>query len=261
MAIEAALHQAENQEVQLVEVLNLVIDKAVIFEDENSLVEFHLSLVAKSDELRETSMSSSAAGTVIVTLGPGSSDALPRSPAEPPHMNKVSIDRFYHMLDGVGYGYTKEFRGVSSIRRGDSKACGTIKFQRLEDNHRELAMHPATLDVAFQTFISAYTAPGDRRLRSLLVPKGIGRVALNPHEFKRSRPAGDIEVFDPETRAPLIHIEGLSFEPFSPPTAADDHQMFSKWTWSQMYPDVMLDDERYHASDKGQFTITIRSKA
>ncbi|KAI5274298.1 hypothetical protein E4T47_02663 [Aureobasidium subglaciale] len=283
MAIEAALHQAGYQEVQLVEVLNLVIDKAVTFEDENSLVELNLSLVANSDKCtnnslsfkftinsclaRETSMSSSAAGTVVVILGPGSSDALPRSPAEPPHMNKVSIDRFYHMLDGIGYGYTKEFRGVSSIRRGDSKACGTIKFHRLEDNHRELAMHPATLDVAFQTFISAYTAPGDRRLRSLLVPTGIGRIAFNPWIASRihslsddlgytatssrgGRPAGDIEVFDPETRAPLIHIEGLSFKPFSPPTAADDHQMFSKWTWSQLHPDVMLDDERYHASDK-----------
>jgi hypothetical protein len=41
-------------------------------------------------------------------------------------------------------------------------------------------MHPATLNVAFQSFIGAYTALGDRRLRSLLVPTGIARIALNP---------------------------------------------------------------------------------
>lgn len=164
-------------------------------------------------------------------------------------MNDVSIDRFYTMLNDIGYGYTKQFRGVSSLRRGDSKACGTINLHNLEDNHRSMVLHSATLDVAFQTFIGAYTAPGDKRLRSILVPTGIDLIALNSWVVNRiEHPSsqinfistsaanvgrkieGDIEVFDPETKATMIHIEGLGFKPFSPLLATDDHNIFSKWS-------------------------------
>ncbi|OQE31496.1 hypothetical protein PENSTE_c001G10122 [Penicillium steckii] len=284
MAMEAALHEAGDREVQLLEVLDLAIDKAVTFEDENSLVELNLSLTVNTEEItdtsisyafvinsglaKETGLSTSAKGTIIVTFGEGSLETLPAAQMKPSHMNKVSIDRFYNMLHEIGYGYTKQFRGVSSLRRGDSKSCGTIDFHPLEDNDRRLVMHPASLDVAFQTFIGAYTSPGDKRLRSLLVPTGIGRIVLNPWAIGHidsgtkdvdfvstsitgsGKVAGDIEVFDPATRATILQIEGLSFKPFSPPSAADDHQMFAKWTWSQLSPDTILDDCKYHASEK-----------
>ena len=138
MAMEAALHEAGDREVQLLEVLNLVIDKAVTFEDENSLIELNLSLMVNSGEVtdtsisytfvinsclaKETSLSTSATGTIVVAFGQGGLETLPVAQTEPPHMNKVSVDRFYNMLNEIGYGYTKQFRGVSSLRRGDSKA-------------------------------------------------------------------------------------------------------------------------------------------
>jgi acyl transferase domain-containing protein len=292
MAMEAAVKLAGDREIQLLEVLDLKINKAVTFEDENSMVELNLSLTINASQstdtyaaynftinsslTRETSLTSSASGTVAVTYGPGSSVTLPAPQGEPPHLNNVSIDRFYNMLDEIGYGYTKQFRGVSSLRRGDSKACGTINFHRLEDNHRNMVMHPATLDVAFQSFIGAYTAPGDRRLRSLLVPTGIERIALNPWvadrihalssqvEFISTSAAsvgntveGDIEVFDPETDATMIHIEGLSFKPFSPPSAADDHEMFSKWSWGPVNADPLLDDSKYHATEQDRKDVEV----
>lgn len=253
MAMEAAIKLSGDREVQLLEVLDLSIDKAVTFEDENSLVELNTTLAIDESQTtndfavyrfiinsclaRETGLSSSAAGLVAVSYGAGALETLPDPQIEPPHLNKVSIDRFYNMLDELGYGYHKQFRGVSSLRRGDSKACGTIDFHRLQDGHRNIVIHPATLDVAFQSFIGAYTAPGDRRLRSLLVPTGIDRIALNPWvsdkihalsstvNFISTSAAsvgntveGDIEVFDPETGATMLHIEGLSFKPFSPPS-------------------------------------------
>lgn len=292
MAMEAAVKLTGDREVQLLEVLDLRIDKAVTFEDENSLVELNLTLdvdlsqttdeyavysfTINSSLARETGLSSSAAGVVAVTYGAGSLETLPAPQGEPPHLNNVSIDRFYNMLDDIGYGYQKQFRGVSSLRRGDSKACGTIDYQRLEDNHRNMVIHPATLDVAFQSFIGAYTAPGDRRLRSLLVPTGIARIALNPWvsdkihvlssqvNFISTSAAsvgntveGDIEVFDPETEATMLHIEGLSFKPFSPPSAADDHEMFSKWDWAQINPDALLDDPKYHATEQDKKDVAV----
>lgn len=266
MAMEAAISVASSsdKEIQLLEVLDLKINKAMTLHDDDSMVELSLSLscdslqttdtyatykfVINSCLARETRLSSSASGIVAVTYGPGSSDTLPARQEDPPHLNNVSIDRFYNMLSELGYGYTKEFRGVSILKRGDSKARGTLDFHRLEDNDRKLVMHPATLDVAFQSFIGAYTALGDRRLRSLLVPTGIARIALNPWVADRISASsnqlvgfistsaasvgnaveGDIEMFDPESGATMIHIEGLSFKPFSAPSVADDHEMFSK---------------------------------
>lgn len=292
MAMEAGVKLAGDREAQLLEILDLRIDKAVTFEDENSLVELNLvldidrsqttdtyavySFTINSSLARENGLTGSAAGTLAVTYGPGSLETLPAPQGEPPHLNNVSIDRFYNMLDDIGYGYTKQFRGVSSLRRGDSKACGTITYHRLEDNHRNMVIHPATLDVAFQSFIGAYTAPGDRRLRSLLVPTGIDRIALNPWVADRihalssqvnfistsaasvgNTVEGDIEVFDPETEATMIHIEGLSFKPFSPPSAADDHEMFSKWSWGQINPDTLLDDSKYHATEQDKKDVSV----
>ncbi|KAI1374307.1 putative polyketide synthase [Hypoxylon crocopeplum] len=292
MAMEAAVKLAGDREVQLLEVLDLKIDKAVTFENENSMVELNLSLDVDPAQItdtyavyrftinsclaRETSLTSSAAGMVAITYGPGSLETLPSPQGEPPHLNNVSIDRFYNMLDEIGYGYIKQFRGVSSMRRGDSKACGTITFHRLEDNHRNMVIHPATLDVAFQSFIGAYTAPGDRRLRSLLVPTGIDRIALNPWVADRihalssevdfistsaasvgNTVMGDIEVFDPETEATMIYVEGLSFKPFAPPSAADDHEMFSKWSWGPMSPDTLLDDSNYHATEQDKKDVAV----
>ncbi|ETS80412.1 hypothetical protein PFICI_07941 [Pestalotiopsis fici W106-1] len=292
MGMEAAISVAGDKEIQLLEVLDLDINKAVTFNDENSMVELSLSLTLDSSQTtddcatyqfvinsslaRETGLSSSASGTLAVTYGPGASDTLPARQQDPPHLNNVSIDRFYNMLSELGYGYTKEFRGISNLKRGDSKARGSLDFHRLTDGNHNIAMHPATLDLAFQSFIGAYTAPGDRRLRSLLVPTGIARIAFNPWvaghingsskqiDFISTSAAsvgngveGDIEVFDPESGATMLHIEGLSFKPFSPPTAADDHEMFSKWEWAPINTDALLDDSKYHATEQDKADVEI----
>lgn len=98
--------------------------------------------------------------------------------------------------------------------------------------------------------IGAYTAPGDRRIQGLLVPTGIGRIAFNPWVSDRISASsshrnltatsvasvganiqGDIEVVDPETEATMLHIEGIGFKPTLPPSAEDDHAMYTKWSW------------------------------
>ena len=295
MALEAALETVvDRTNAKLLEVLDLSIDKAVTFEDENSIVELNITLdnisrsttgdiftfVINSSLARETGLTTTASGKVALTYGSRTADTLPSHSEEPPHSNNVSVDRFYSMLAEIGYGYAKEFRGISDMRRGDNKATGTMDFHSLSDHGRDLVIHPASLDVAFQCFIGAYTAPGDRRLRSLLVPTGIDRIALNPMltfrtpdtaevandsvKFISTSAAnvgktveGDIEVFDPESGATMINIEGLSFKAFSPASADDDHQMFSKWEWQAMTPEKLLDDEQYHATEQDKQDVAI----
>ncbi|KAL7934338.1 putative polyketide synthase [Trichoderma chlorosporum] len=280
MAMEAALHAIGSQTVRLVEVLNLSIDKAVTFEDESSLVEMVLTLTVESSErlgnqavftfdidsclARESGLSTSASGRVVLTLGPTSPDALPVARDEPPHMGKVNIGSFYSLLSKIGYGYTKEFRGISTMKRADSQSCGTIAWPNLAP----AILHPAGLDVAFQSFIGAYTAPGDGRLRTLLVPTQIDRIAVNPLlavqankigevEFNSAtlpagegRIGGDIEVFVSDTRSTVLQVEGLAFKPFSPPSAADDHNLFSALTWGPYRTTTLLEQNEYRTTQR-----------
>lgn len=64
-------------------------------------------------------------------------------------------------------------------------------------------------------------------------------------------------MFDPESGATMIHIEGLGFNPFSAPSAADDHDMFSEWGWAPMNADSLLDDSKYHATEPDKTDVGI----
>ena len=66
---------------------------------------------------------------------------------------------------------------------------------------------------------------------------------------------GDIEVFDPITKTTMLHIEGLSFKPFMPPSATADHEMFCRWRWSSLNPDPLLDDTQQHATKQDESEV------
>ncbi|KAK2008309.1 beta-ketoacyl synthase domain-containing protein [Colletotrichum eremochloae] len=285
MVAEAAIHVAGGRPVRLLEVLDIEIFKAVTFDNESSLVELNLSLEvhpapASANRItasfridcclsREDAMSPSTSGKLIITYGPGASDTLPAANIEPPHMSSISVDAFYKELSAVGYGYTNEFRGISSMKRADFKACGSIRLPNAGSAGDDgLLLHPATLDNAFQTLIAAVSAPGDGLMRSLLVPTSIGRVALNPWLYgevsksseevhynaastmgQTSSISGDIEVFDPRTGHIMFQIEGISTKAASASTEANDHIMFMHWEWDRLVPDKLLNKAEYAATD------------
>ncbi|GKT48775.1 lovastatin nonaketide synthase mokA [Colletotrichum spaethianum] len=306
MAMEAALHVASGREVQLLEVLQLSIDKAITFEDENSSVELSLKTDIVTSETsnssrivlnfnidsclaKENSLSSSARGQIVVTFAPAnpSGQALPPAQEEPPHMNKINLDTFYKELASIGYQYSKEFRDILNMKRVDGKTTGTMGFPKCLDGDRSVVLHPATLDLSFQTVIGAYSSPGDKRLRSLHVPTSIERVAVVPSlcaslynkslgsvSFNSSvrtstseAIGGDIEVFVPasdtlsQERATLFQVDGIVFKPFTPPSAADDHRMFSKWVWGPLVPEKLLDDERHWATEDDKIIMPLMERA
>ncbi|KPA36513.1 polyketide synthase, partial [Fusarium langsethiae] len=300
MAMEAALHVASGRQVQLLEVVQLSIDKAITFEDESTSVELSLKAdVVMSDSNRivlqfniasclakENSPSSSAKGQVVVTLAPDClsdhNHTLAPSQHEPPHMNKVNLETFYKELAGIGYQYSREFRDIVSMKRVDGKTTGTMTFPKCLDGDRTVVLHPATLDLSFQTIIGAYSSPGDKRLRSLHVPTSIERVAINPllcaSLYEQSLEmvcfnssvrtstgdaiGGDIEVFVPthDDRPTLFQVDGIVFKPFTAPSAADDHQMFSKLTWGPLFPERLLDDKRYWATEQDKAVMLVMER-
>ena len=284
MALEAAMHLVGARPVRLLEITKLQSSKAITFENENSLVELNLTLdVVESDAAdvdhttalfridcclsKEKAMSLSTSGEITITYGPGSADALPSAQLEPPHMTNVNLDTFYKELANVGYGYSGAFQGLSSMKRADNKARGTMRVAASE--HDQLLLHPATLDVAFQTLFGAVSAPGDGLIRSLLVPTWIGRIAVNPWLCRRLNEqstnelcynasgdashmttiSGDIEVFHPLDRSLLFQIEDISARATGGTTPADDHIMFHKWEWHQLVPDQRLQDPKYAPTD------------
>jgi acyl transferase domain-containing protein len=297
MAMEAGIYVAGERSIELLEVLDLSIDKAIIFEDETSLTEVILTAKVVSDPSdakqitlsfnvvsclsKETKLSTSAQGQVVITFGPASSDSLPPAQGEYPYMIDVDVDYFYRELDALGYTYDKSYRRISAMKRAGNRSAGTLPNLRLQDGERPLVLHPATLDLAFQTIMGAYSHPGDKRLRSLYVPVHVDRIALVPGlcaaalessdqvHFNTANTydkgdffAGCVEAFDTSNgRAVLFHVENLVLKPLSPPSASEDHRAFTKCIWGPLMPDKVLDDPELWATEQDKEIMPIIERA
>lgn len=293
MAMEAGIYVAGHRPIQLLEVLDLSIDKAIIFEDETSPAEVNLTAKIVSDPSdtdrvtlsfsidsclnKETKLSTSAQGQVVITFGPASSDSLPPVQGEHPHMIDLDINYFYRELDALGYCYEKSYRSISHMRRADSRSAGSLPNFRLEDRGRLLVLHPATLDLSFQTIMGAYSHPGDKRLRSLYVPVHVDRIAIVPglcataiessdrlcFNTANTYDRGDIftgcvEAFDASNvKAALFHVENLVLKPLSPPTASEDHRAFTTTFWGPFMPEKFLDDPKLWATEQDKQVMPI----
>lgn len=77
---------------------------------------------------------------------------------------------------------------------------------------------------------------------------------------------GDIEVFASANDSPsgekvtLFQVDGIDFKPFTLPSAADGHLMFSKWTWGPLTPDNLLDDRGDWEGENDKSAIPIMER-
>ncbi|KAK1565960.1 beta-ketoacyl synthase domain-containing protein [Colletotrichum navitas] len=292
MGMEAALYLAAGRSVALVEMLDLSIDKAITFDDADSMAELMLtaSVTCSNDaqiELefgiasclsRESSLFLSARGRIIVALGEPA--VLPEPGPAPSHANPVDIKLFYKELDSIGYDYSNNYRCVYSMTRSTSRASGHMAHPRLVDGANPIVLHPANLDLAFQTVMGAYSSPGDKRMRSLYVPTRVGRIALVPAVCASTLDSlegvrynavntydggdylsGDVEVFDKESNAVLYSVEDMHLKPLTPPSASEDHRPFTKTVWGPLNPDKILDIERLWATEQDKEAIPIIERA
>ncbi|KAI6343293.1 putative PKS/NRPS-like protein biosynthetic cluster [Pyricularia oryzae] len=288
LAMEGALHIAGDKPIGLVEVLDLTIDKAVTFDDADDMAELTLTanitsttteqiemdFVIASCLSRENSLSVSAQGKIVVTLSDPVS--LPAPGPAPPHANPVDIKLFYKELDSVGYSYSGNYRCIYSMERSTARAAGQMAHPRLADGAHPLVLHPANLDLAFQTVMAAYSSPGDKRLRSIYVPVGVDRIALVPRVCADTldglegvrynalntydggdRLSGDVEVFDKASGAVLYTVEGMHLKPLAQPSDAEEHRPFTNTVWGPLDADKILDIERLWATDQDKHVIPI----
>ena len=265
MAIEASKGFADDlgEEIELIELENLKIHRALGFMDETVGVEVVVSLSnIKTDEAsglvtydftcsacpsKDAPLATHSTAHVKLTLGLGTAETLPpREPRSEAHkMIDVDTEVFYNSLAKLGYNYDGMFKTVSYMNRKTMASSGTIHTTTEDGYKPNLIVHPAPLDVAFQGLFGAIGAPGDGQLWTLMVPTIIRSIKVNPSTCKTgcvetdlafdaavevdrssNNISGDIDVFDDEGNA-VLQIEGLEVTPVTQITAKDDAQKFS----------------------------------
>ena len=285
MALEASRIFAADKTVELFEVQDLSIPRAITFEEgDNSGVETLVTLTGVQHHRNQTTtanfscyslpivatgseqeMELMASATVRVMFGSPSVYALSCAPLEDYNMYPIDTDRFYSTLTKLGYGYSGPFRTISGMKRRLGHAVGEIgSYTYTDADVSKYLIHPSTLDVAFQASMLAYSAPGDDRLWSLHVPTAIRSIRLNP-EVCASLPtsgsqvpvcatidneseafSGCIDLFNEDGQQSMIQIEDLSIKTFAPATKNDDRILFTSTKFGSAVPDGAAVAEGVH---------------
>jgi hybrid polyketide synthase / nonribosomal peptide synthetase ACE1 len=277
MALEAAKSLAADRKVELFELHDLTIPRAITFEeDANSGVETLVTLTAiiTSSHQNQTTITTAdyscyscpsmgseqelelmASGTVKIVFGNPDVAALSATPLEVSNMSTIDTDRFYSSLSKLGYGYSGTFRGMSSLKRRFNQSSVLVDTYPYTDaDYSVYLVHPTWLDVAFQASMLAYSAPGDERLWSLHVPTSIRSIRVNPEvcaSLSTSRSQvpvcavldesetfhASIDLFSEDGQQGMIQVEDLTIKPFAPATKADDRRLFSYTKFDFATPD------------------------
>lgn len=278
MAVEALKAVVDDERVALLEILDLQVSRAMSLNDDSVGVEILVTLsnVVRDEQhgtvtcdfecsiCPDANTAPFAASTARIRLEMRDSDdssspslALAERLESGLDMNPVDVDLFYTTLASSGYNYSDMFRSIRSIQRTTDKSSGVIHVEVPDDyDAPHMTLHPAPLDVAFQTVFGALGSPGDGRLWTTLVPTKIARIKIDPHVCKANSGlrsditfdaflsasaskgiSGDVDMFNATGQA-LVQIEGLSLSPLSAMTPQNDRQMVSKMVWGPEKPDA-----------------------
>lgn len=280
MAVEACRVIAGDKKVQLYELHNISIPRAITFEDGDesgvevlstlNSIEHHTdqSITAGFSIYSAPNISSAldhdlelvATTTVKVLFGNPDPTVLPCTAATDDYnMSEVDPDRVYETFSNLGYGYTGPFRGMSSMKRKINQSSALVDtYTYSNDESTFYLVHPCMLDVAIQSAMLAYSSPGDGRLWSLHVPTDIQTIRVNP-EICASLPVSgsqvpiyttlsgnsgpflaSIDIFSENGQEGMIQVEDMTLKPFAPATEADDRWMYSYTKLDAAAPDASL---------------------
>ncbi|KAK7702439.1 putative PKS/NRPS-like protein biosynthetic cluster [Diaporthe eres] len=159
--LEAAQMLCKKSPIKTIELVDLDIVSALMFEHENSSMEIILSLTnisRRKERVIEAEFKYHAAaadgsddlklkasGRVRVHLGEPDDAALPARRPSLSNMLPVSKEKFYESIAEIGYQYGGLFKALEGIQRKLGAATGSIST--LESS--SLMIHPAALDAAF----------------------------------------------------------------------------------------------------------------
>ncbi|KAJ5174511.1 Type I Polyketide synthases (Type I PKS) [Penicillium canariense] len=267
MALEAAHLIADGQTLQLVEITDLAIDRAISFPSESAGIEtmFNAYQTDGTDESNAIlsfacqasfngTLRRCASGHIRMTFGEQTASLLPCKGPITPGLRAVDYNQLYKQLDMLGLGYSGPFRGLRELQRRKNIAYGSVSAHD-SDNDPSLLVHPALLDVSLQALIVAIGSPGDGQMSSLHLPTRLDRVMINPAflrtgalhdsnahltveatltEIAKTGITGDINLFDGRGRG-FVQVEGMHVSQLTQLTG-DDRPMFVKEVWGPWAP-------------------------
>ncbi|OJJ71091.1 hypothetical protein ASPBRDRAFT_127455 [Aspergillus brasiliensis CBS 101740] len=269
MALEAARIVADERLLQLVEIRDLTIDRALTVPDNSSGVETLFTFYRTDDHgdkvagvftcqssLDDEPFHCCASGRLEMTFGELDATLLPSLGPTPPGLRPVNSDEFYQQLDSLGFGYSGIFRTLQDIRRRKDVAYAKLPIL---DRGSALSIHPATLDTGLQAIMAAMGDPNDGQLSGLYLPTRIASTIINPSFYRGSSEQplrgryevvatvswndisgirGDIDLFDNEGHG-LVQIEGVEIAPLAHPSM-DDIRAFAERKWGPLLPNATL---------------------
>ncbi|KAL7947129.1 ketoacyl-synt domain-containing protein [Trichoderma barbatum] len=249
VAVEAVRSMAitVDKVVRLIEVTNVNILRPVVVPegtDEHIQAKF-IYYVCPDETLG--SMLQTCNGDISVyfetQLGSLSEDVLPSGDVTPTNLTSIDTERVYSLFKDISLNYSGLFRGISTIERQLDYA--STKSTWAEGLDKAYVVHPAMLDVAFQTMIIAKAHPASRQITSALLPSHIDRVRISPSirfagaetaaEFEtwavKQTPnslIGDFNVYDALTGKTFLQVEGLAVNSVGEQDSSSDRSMFSR---------------------------------
>jgi aspyridone synthetase (hybrid polyketide synthase/nonribosomal peptide synthetase) len=265
MAFEAGKQMAEGRSIRLLEVQEVDIRRPVVVPDskdgtetifvarlmdstDDSLLEAQFSFFSCPDS-SSGSMLHTCSGRVLVHLGSASVDELPHREPVPSNLLDVNIDRIYSAFGGIGLNYQGIFKGLSNVQRSLNYATSTAVWSG-SDLNQDYLLHPALLDVVFQSLFVARAHPSTEQMPNALLPVHIKRVLVNPNvpltetegtvmanmdsfvvDKTPSSLLGDMHVYNAFSGVAAVQVEGLQLKSIAEPTESQDRQIFSETVW------------------------------
>ncbi|EHA49333.1 lovastatin nonaketide synthase [Pyricularia oryzae 70-15] len=269
MALDAARVLLKGRDAMMVELENLEFLSGMTVEAGNYGVEtlFTLTVLPPSKDHQDEStitanftltsayadgsspMRMNFRGSMTITLGAPSSDALPFKVAIQPETTSVSPEGFYQMMKDLDLEYTGPFQGIKTIDRRYNFATTTL-LKSHPDDTTSLAVSPATLDTCFQACFSAFASPGDGSLWTTFLPTFVSAMRFNMAvcdlkdgqdqtikvdasltEFKPTSKNGaatinaDMAIYNDQGQAE-IQIECMTVASFAATKAEDDYELY-----------------------------------
>ena len=271
MAVQAAKSFVRSRTIKMIEIQDLKIYRALVVDEDSAGVETLFTLRSRSpyndmkdegDAILEADfvcyccsdehvLDKSSDGRLLIHLGQSTPDDLPPIPISQTQaeLPSLDVDRFFDAIAGLGINYKGVFRTIRSMDRmfGHSRASASWANGDLGENY---VLHPAILDVAFQTGFATFASLAENALGCTYLPAGIRRVIVDPtHRYRE--PLGDtsiaieahlanststtfevdINLCDKSGSASGLQVEGLILKAVAEPLPSDDRLLFAKTVW------------------------------
>lgn len=273
LAVDAAKVFAKDQSIKLIEVRDMTIPTAlpigegdeveILFTirsrvspesaadqfDSGSVIEAEFTCYSYPNNHLEADRN--CEGLLIIHLGVPEPTDLPPTYISDVELTPSNVDRFYHAALEIGFEYKGAFRALDSLNKcwGHAKAVASWS-QEDPDMNIACILHPAILDVAFQTGLSTILSTAERSMHSPYLPVGVRRAVIDPNQdfstnvaieaYMTSPTVGlgqrietDINIKNSSNQISFceIQLEGVIFKAISEPQPSEDRNILAKTVW------------------------------